>query len=351
MSKIEHISLSDNEKLGLISNLATMLTAGIPILEVVDSLLEDSKGNLKIILTTMRDDMTEGKHVYTSFSKFPNTFSKVTVNLIKASEEAGTLDITLKDLKASIKKDTEFKDKIKSALTYPVIIFMVFLGVFIMILTFVVPKISSVFMRLKVDLPLPTKVMIYLSDLILHYTVPLLAGLVFFSVIMVIVLRANRQLFTSFLSSLPVVSSLIKDIDLARFSRGLFLLLNSGIPITSALELSQEIVMRKDVRNSIMHAKEVVLSGKKISEGFRDKKHVIPSIVIKITEAGEKTGSLDKSMQDISEFMDYEVENRLRAVTTLMEPIMLVFVGVLIGGMMMAIIAPIYGLISQVGSR
>lgn len=156
MGKLENISISNNDKLGMLSDLGTMLSAGIPLLESVDALLEDVKGNQKKFLEVLRDDLNQGKHVYFTFSKFPNVFSRVATSIIKASEEAGTLDVTLKDLKGNLKKDMEFSDKIKSALIYPLFIVFVFLAVLLMILVVVVPKISSVFSRLRVDLPLPT---------------------------------------------------------------------------------------------------------------------------------------------------------------------------------------------------
>lgn len=349
--KTQNISLSTNEKLDFIGNLYTLLSAGIPILESVDSLLEDAKGNQKKVLEVLRNDLMEGKHIYLSLSKFPKAFDKVTVNLLKASEEAGTLDVTLKDLKENIRKDSEFSDKIKSALTYPILIVIVFAGVLLMILTFVVPKISTVFMRLKVDLPMPTKVMIFTSNLLMQYTLPSIIGVILFSAGLIYFYKRNKKLFINFVSSFPIISSLIRLIDLTRFSRSLFLLLNSGIPITSALELTQDVVVRKDIQKAIIHSKESVLAGKKLSEGFKDSKKILPAILIKITEAGEKTGSLDKSMQDISDYLDYQVTGTLKTVTTLLEPIMLVFVGVMVGAMMLAIIAPIYGMIGQVGGR
>src|SRR5262245_34560709 len=111
----KRITLSANEKLTLVGNMSTMLTAGISILEAVDSLLEDAKGNMKKVLQSLRDDLIQGEHVHESFAKFPNVFNKVTVNILKASEEAGTLDVTLKDLTNNIQKEMEFNDKVKSA--------------------------------------------------------------------------------------------------------------------------------------------------------------------------------------------------------------------------------------------
>jgi type IV pilus assembly protein PilC len=149
---------------------------------------------------------------------------------------------------------------------------------------------------------------------------------------------------------LPLVSLLTQQIDLTRFTRSLYLLLSAGIPITNALELTQDVVIKKNVELSIKHAKNYVFSGKKLSEGLRDSNKVIPPIMIKIIEAGERSGSLDKSMLDVSEFLDYQVTNTLKTLTALIEPLMVVGVAILVGGMMMAIIGPIYQMIGQIGS-
>lgn len=351
MIKNKKLSLKNNDKLALLGNLSTMITAGIPILETVDSLLEDSKGSSKKVLEVMREDMIQGQHIYSSFAKFPDAFDKVTVNVLKASEEAGTLDVTLKDLKTQMQKEMEFNDKVKAALIYPVVIMVVFIGVLLVILVVVIPKISTVFTRLNVKLPLPTKILIFLSNALVNYTIPVLIGIVLIILGSIFIFKAQRQRVLSVLYAIPVVANLVKEIDLARFSRSMYLLLTSGITITNALELSQEVVRRKDIAGAIRYANETVLGGKNLSQGFKDQKKYFSSIIIKIIEAGEKTGTLDKSMQDISEQQDYRVTNSLKALTTLLEPVMLVFVGLLVGGVMMSIIAPIYGLIGQVSGK
>jgi type II secretory pathway component PulF len=136
--------------------------------------------------------------------------------------------------------------------------------------------------------------------------------------------------------------------DITQFSRGMYLLLTSGISIIAALDLASDIVMRSETRKVIQKSKEMILSGKTLSEGLRTAKGYIPTIMIKLIETGEKTGSLDKSMSDISDYFDYQVTNTLKTLTAMLEPIMLVIVGIAVGGMMISIIAPIYGLISNV---
>lgn len=349
--KTENVSLSGNDKLALISNFSTMYSAGIPLLETVDSLLEDSKGNQKKILENLRDDLMQGKRVHESFARFPHIFDKVTINIIKASEEAGTLDQTLNDLKLNIKKEMEFSDKIRSAMIYPMFIFFVFGGVMLLMLVYVIPKISSVFLKLHVNLPLPTKILIFVSDLLVHYTFPALIGGILFSVGLYFLYKKQKTIILGIFLSLPLIKDLARDIDLTKFTRSLYLLLYSGIPITTALELTHDVVKKREVARAISHARDVVLSGKKLSLAFRDSRSIMPSILIKITEAGEKSGSLDKSMLEISEFLDYEVSSKLKTVTAIIEPVMLLLVGGMVGGMMLSIIAPIYGLIGSVGAH
>lgn len=341
-------TLSANDKIALISNLHTMLNSGIPILETVESLLEDSKGGTRKLLLALKQDLGQGQHMYVTFAKFPKIFDKVTVSIIKSSEESGTLDTALEDLTRSIRKDIEFNDKIRSALIYPAFILVVFVLVMIVILVQVVPKIATVFLQLNVVLPLPTKIMIFMSNALMTYWYIILVVTAVLGAGIVYLFKQNRRLFINALTSLPLVSDLTRQIDLTRFTRSLYLLLTAGLPITVALELTQDVVIKKSVANAIKHAKNYVFSGKKLSEGFKDSKKVIPPIMIKIIEAGERSGSLDKSMIDVSEYLDYQVSNTLKTLTALIEPIMLVGVGVLVGGMMMAIIAPIYQLIGQV---
>jgi type II secretory pathway component PulF len=348
--KNKGIRLSSSEKIALISNLSTMLSAGIPILDAVSNLLEDAKGNQKKILDTLRDDLTQGHQVNYTLARYPNVFDKVTVNVVKASETAGTLDVILKDLRENLRKQNEFNDKIKSALLYPIFIITVFALVLLINLIFVIPKVATVFKSLKVDLPLPTQVLIWFSDLMVKNTVPFLFGVGVIVLIFIYLFTQKRYMMLNILFSLPLVNELVKLIDVTQFTRSLYLLLNSGISIVSALELTEDIAMRKQTKKVIEESKSMILGGKTFSEGLRSGKGYFPTIMIKLIETGERTGTLDKSLSDIAEYFDYEVTNRLKMLTALLEPIMLVVVGIAVGAMMIAIIAPIYGLISQVGN-
>ena len=201
------ITLSASDKMNLFANLSTMLGAGIPLLEVVNSIMEDTKGSQLKILETLRNDLQQGKHIYSSFSQFPRVFDKVTINLIKASEEAGSLETVLKDLRQHIQADIEFTDKIKFALLYPSLILVVFGGMLLTILIVVVPRIATVFSRLHVVLPLPTRILIFISDLLLKQTWYLLGGIIIFVGFFVIFYKINRKFLLEIFYRLPLVST------------------------------------------------------------------------------------------------------------------------------------------------
>ena len=347
--KTEHIGLSNSDKLTMIGTFSTMINAGIPILETVGSLLEDAKGNTKKILTSVEEDLTQGKPLHVCFSRFPSVFDKVSVNIIKASEEAGTLNTVLKDLRNQIQKDMEFTDTVKSALTYPIIVLVVFFVVLLIMLVVVIPKIATVFLQLNAELPLPTRILIFTSNAILHNFILLLILILGIGFSIYLLFRFQRKFILHVLHSLPFISAIIKGIDLTRFFRSMYLLLNSGVIITSALGLAKDVVVRKDIAKFLEHAQESILTGRRLSEILKERKDIFSGIMIKIIEAGERTGTLDKSMENISNDMDYQVTKMLKTSVTLLEPIMLVLMSVLVGGMMISIIAPIYGMISNIG--
>lgn len=351
MAKANNLGLSKKDKLMLISNLGTMLSSGIPIMEAVDAILEDNSGNQKKVLKVLKEDLNQGKTISESFGRFPRAFDPVTVNLIKAAEKAGDLDTILKDLSINIKKEIEFNEKVKGALTYPVFVLIVFVGVLGLMLVFVIPRISSVFKKLNVTLPLPTQILIAVSDFVLKYTVPFLIGLGLFIVVFVLLYKTQKRKVLNVFLSLPLLSTLAQEIDLTRLNRSMALLLSSGLPIVEALTLAQNIVNKKQVYRAVELSREAVSAGKNLSEGLRSAKKTIPGVMVRIIEAGEKSGSLDKSMQELADYFDEEVSNKLKALSTLLEPIMLVVIGILVGGMMLAIIAPIYGLIGDISSR
>jgi type IV pilus assembly protein PilC len=350
-SNISTLKISTNDKLSMVSNLATMLNSGIPILETIKSLSDESKGNVKKLLDIVHEDLKEGNTLSNSFSKFPQVFSRININILKSAEQSGSLEDALKDLRQSIRRETEFSDKIKAALLYPLILLVVFAGMFLMILLFVIPRIAAVFSNLRVVLPLPTKIMIAISHALTTNTLPVSLGLGVIVISLIYLYQTKRKSFLITFSKIPVISQLFREIDLTRFTHSLSILLTSGVPLPVAIDLCRDVVISSNINRAIYESREIIMAGGKLSEGLKNNQGSIPGIMIKIIESGEKTGTLDKAMNDVSEYLDYNVVNGLKTATTLLEPVILVAVGVFLGGMMLAIIAPIYNLISQINAQ
>ncbi len=284
-------------------------------------------------------------------SKFPKVFDKVTINVLRSAEESGTLESSIDDIRLNIEKSIKFNDKIRSALLYPLIVSVIFVLIIVGILIFVIPRVATVFTSLNIDLPLPTKILLFLSNVLTHYTLYLLGFLALLAILLIWIFFKKRELLTISFLSLPGISTIAKEIDLTRFSHSLSLLLDSGIPITKCLNLTKDVVFTPKLKQVIEETQEMVSSGKRLSDGFKKSKKFIPKLVIKITEAGEHAGSLSQSMRYISNYLEYQVEKKLFTATTLLEPIMLVIVGIVVGGMMLSIISPIYSLIGQIGQH
>ena len=333
------------------SNLATMLGSGIPILEAVDTQLEDAKGSTKALLTLFRTSLNDGRPLSHAMAQAPRVFDPVTINLIKAAEEAGTLEDSLRDLVKALKKDMSFNDKIRSAMTYPIFIFIVFIGILGVILGFVIPRVSKVFTGLRVDLPAPTKFMIWLSDAVMTNYMYIIAGAIILVVLIVVLFKAKKRAFLSLILRLPILRGLGRDIDLTRFTRSMALLLKSGIPVSEALDLSQQTVTKKEIYEAVETMKIGVTAGKPISAGLHVSKKVVPSMMIHIVQTAEMSGTLEHTMQDLADYFEEQVEKSVRTLTTLIEPAMMVVMGLLVGAMMLAVIAPIYNIISQIAGR
>jgi general secretion pathway protein F len=345
------VKIADKDKLALISNLNTMLNAGIPLLDAVEALLPDCTGASLKFLQLLHTSLNEGKTISDAMEKMPRSFDPIMINMVRASEEAGTLDATLSDMEESIKQNMAFKDELRASLVYPIFISVVFMGVLLLILLFVVPRISKVFTGLRTQIPPPTRFLMNASDFLMANYVVLSVCMIVFIVALVIVVRVWHKQVMSVMYRLPVISQLTRTIDLSRFCRSMGLMLHSGIPVDEALDFARSVVHKKEVIAVVDHMKHNVEVGRALSEGFDHKKSKIPIIMIRLTQTAEYSGSLESTMQKLADYFQTQVSRKLTTITALMEPVLIVIIGLATGDIMLAIIAPIYNLISNIHAR
>jgi len=342
------IYLTGKDRMGLYTDLGTMLRAGIPIMEAIESLQEDAKGQLKKALDVMHKALVNGEPLSTALSNMPQSFDPISINLIRAAEEGGALETTLQNLAESTQKDLAFSDELRTSMIYPVFVMVLFGGIVVLMLTFVIPRIAKVFLNLRVHIPAVTTFMIHASQYFQANWRYIAIGLFVAIAGFVVLFKMQKRAIIRGFLALPGLRRLGRNIDLSRFTRSLGLLLHAGVPVDEALTLSRGVVQKAEMVRLVDAMKRQVDAGKPLSGSLRAAKGLVPPIMIRSTETAEKSGTLEITMQDLAAYFEREVSQRLKAITTLLEPILLVVVGLMVGTLMITIIAPIYNLITQI---
>ena len=347
-------SLKPSEKLILIENLATMISSGIPIIEALETINQDSTNkHLNSITEGAITDLQRGQSLSETLRKFPRDFDKVFLASLEAGEASGKLDEVLFQLSENIKSDIELSQSVKNSLLYPALVVTVLIIVLSSMFVFVIPKVANVFTGLNIPLPLPTVILITFSNffnkflLYIIATVVILLSFIFFGV------RSGflKPYLFKLITVIPILNPFFKKVDLARFARTFSLLLNSGVAIIEALNLSTHVVNNELLARDIGAVKNDISEGEFLSASLRKYKRSFPALLARLVSSGEKSGKLDKSLSDFYDFYQRQIMVDIKNFTTLLEPVLLVIIGIAIGGIILAIIAPIYQLIGQITPR
>lgn len=349
--KSSRVRLRPKERLSLFTDLSTMLTAGIPILEAIQDLELDAKGSTKRALAHIRHRITNGEPLSNALETMPLAFDPINVNLIRAAETGGTLEETLHDIVISSKKEIAFNDQLRTTMIYPAFVMVVFLAIVILMLTFVIPRVAKVFTSMRVHIPWVTRVMMDASAYFMQHWIYISIGFIVFLVLLSIIVTANKRLIIRGILSLPVLKVLGNNIDLARFTRSFGLLTRAGVPLLDALDLSQRVVQKKQLAAIIQRMRRDVAAGNPLSTNLRTNRKVIPPLMARSIETAETSGTLEATLQNLTEHFDEEVNASLKVISSLIEPVLLVVVGAMVGTLMVTIIAPIYNLISQINPK
>lgn len=328
--------------------LSTLINAKVPIIEAMEILVHQvSSHRLKTVIRTITDDIEGGKSLSEAISVYPNIFSSLYVNLIKAGELSGTIDAALLYLADQQEKDYALVSKVRGAMTYPVFIITAMVIVGILMFVFVLPQLISVLKEAGAQLPLTTRILIFVTETLQKYwgvLLGLLFGVIFGSQIY-IRSKGGRLVWDITKLKLPIAGKLLEKIYMNRFARNLSTLIAGGIPIVTALHTVAGIVGNSVYKQIVEEAASEVETGKSIASVFAEKAEV-PIIVSQMIKIGEQTGSLDEILKKLANFYDKEVENMLSTLTTLIEPIVMILLGFGVAIMVAGILLPIYNLAS-----
>ena len=331
--------------------LATMIDAGLPLvqsLEILSSQQEDK--TFKNILREIREDVEGGSTFAGALKKHPVTFNELYTNLVVAGEEGGILDNILTRLAIYIEKSEALKKKVKSALIYPATIVGVAVIVVMILMIFVIPVFETMFKSAGQTLPLPTLIVLTISKMIKKYVVIFIPAMIllFYFLRKYYQTQNGRTIVDSLLLKLPVFGSLFKKIAVARFSRTLGTLVSSGVPILDGLTIVSRTAGNRTVEIAILNARASIREGETIAEPL-GRSGIFPPMVIQMISVGESTGALDSMLSKIADFYEEEVDIAVANLTSLLEPFLMIFLGVVIGGVVISMYLPIFNMASAIG--
>lgn len=330
---------------------ATMINSGLSLLRALSILAEqtESKG-LRETLGLVRNDVESGQSLSSSLAKHPKVFPPIMINMIRAGEVGGFLDKVLLQLAESFEADVKLRAKIKSAMTYPTVVFVIAIIAVVGMLLFIVPVFATMFDNLGGELPGPTKVLVFLSQAMkVVAPIGLVAGVVW-AVIWARIKHKDtvRKVYDPMVLRLPVFGILFQKVALSRFCRNLGTMLRSGVPILQCLDIVGDTAGNIVIRNATEDVKESVRRGESLAGPLAEHK-VFPAMMVQMLAVGEDTGAMDTMLDKLSDFYDQEVEATTEALTSLIEPLMIAVLGSIIGAMIIALYMPIFKVFELIG--
>lgn len=339
------------DKIMLVKHLSTIIKSGLSLKEGVEIILNDTSVKpLKKILTDAKFNLEKGLPLSVTFKKYPKIFSPVFVAFIEAGEASGTLDKSLEYLGSQLAKEYEMNQKVRGAMVYPAVLMMASAAVIVVLMVFVVPKLVKVFSQSSLNLPWTTKFVISVSNALTANLYLMTAVLI--AVVYVFLRFRSSVVFRKGISeailAVPLVSELYRKIIFARFTRVLGTLLASGVGIIRALDISAEAIGPGRYQEVIKNLKPEISKGVSLGNALRRQKESFPHLVASMINVGEKTGKLDSILIDLAGFYEEEVNNKLKDLVSLVEPLLLLIMGLVVATIAFAIITPIYQLIGAV---
>ncbi|WP_460794769.1 type II secretion system F family protein [Nocardioides pacificus] len=330
---------------------ATMIDAGLSMMRGLTILSEQSENlELRRVLRGVRADVEAGQSLSASFAKYPETFPVLMISMARAGEAGGFLDVAMRQIADNFEAEVRLRGKIKAALTYPVVVFVLAIVMCVGLLVFVVPVFDEMFADLGGELPLPTKILVVLSEAMRFLLPILIVGLVVSSALWRKFKRTEkvRNVVDPLKLRMPVFGNLVQKLALARFARNFGTLLHAGVPILQSLDIVSETTGSVVISRALAEVKESVKRGETVA-GPLAQHEVFPAMVVQMIASGEESGAIDQMLEKIAEFYDQEVEATTEALTAMIEPLMIAFLGGIVGSMIIALYMPIFKVFDLIG--
>jgi len=344
---LRHTGVPLKERVFLVHQLSIMIKTGISLASALETISKEiSNKKLKLVLTDVLEGVKKGNPFSQGLLKHQKIFGELFINMIKSGEESGRLEEVLNQLFIQMKKDHTIISKVRGALIYPVIVITAMIGVGIAMIVYVVPSLIGVFDEVSLELPLATRILIWISDLFQNYGLYLATGAIIAAAIFVrlITLPRGKKIFHIIILRTPIISRIVKKINLARFCRTVSSLLKTDISLIETFEITSKILGNQLYKDALKGAKETIKKGQRIEEALRPYDRLFPPIVLQMIAIGEETGSVDTILEQSAQFYEDDVDQIMTNLPSILDPILILFLGGGVAVMAMAIIMPIYSL-------
>lgn len=329
---------------------STMISAGVPIMRALSTLKEQSDSvPLKLALDKVSADVQGGLQLSEALAKHPKIFSEIYVNMVAAGEAGGILDLVLQRLAMQVEKDSKIKSKLKGAMTYPAVVSVVAVVAVIFLMVGVIPKLTSILIENGGELPPMTKVTIGISEFLLHQW-PILLGIIIAAIIafrQYIKRPVGKYTIDKLVLKIPIFGPIVMKVNVARFARTFSSLLGAGVSVIEALETTAGALSNSVIKQALLDATKSIKNGQSIASSL-DESHLLPQIIIQMAAVGEETGQIDTVLNKVAEFYEDEVDTVIDSMASIIEPILIVGLGSVVGLIVASVLGPITALQSSV---
>lgn len=339
------------DKIIFAKNLSGMLKAGLSMPKALLVLMDQAKNKyFKEIIDDIIKGIDKGESLSNGLLKYEKDFSSLFVSMIRAGEESGKLPASLLEISNNLEKIYNLQKKIKGAMTYPLVIVGAIILIGILMMIYVIPTLTGTFKEMGVPLPFTTRLIIGISDFLSENTLIFFTILLSFIILIIFLSRKEffKKGFDSFILKIPVIGNIVKETNSARISRTMTTLLSSGVSVTRTLEITKDVVGSYKYKKTLDIALEDIKKGKPISETFKQNTYLYPSMVGEMMEVGEDTGDLSHMLLEIAEFYESEVDSKTKNLSTIIEPILMIFIGAAVGFFAISMLTPMYSLLDAI---
>ncbi|MFT7507000.1 MAG: type IV pilus assembly protein PilC [Acidimicrobiales bacterium] len=349
IEKIEYAisRVKDDELVMVTRNLGSMLVAGLPLSRSLSVIERQSKNpRLKGVMKDVSAQINKGEQFNAALARHPKIFNNLYVAMIRAGEESGGMSEALQTLSVQMERSSSLRKRIKGAMIYPIIVITILVIIGILMMIYVMPSITGTFESLETDLPATTQALMAISKFMVAHTVLVLVGMVSFIVGFIYALRTRYGRITTswIIPRLPIIGTMAKETNAARTARTLSSLLSAGVDVIRALTITQEVVQNHFYKQIIAEAAKRVEKGTALSEVFIERDDLYPVLMGEMILVGEETGGISKMLKELAIFYETEVEQKTKDLSTIIEPVLMVFIGASVGFFALAMIAPIYSI-------